>query len=103
MPLVFARASVWQEPHLATNACLPVIRLAFSAPLTEQPAVHSASRSNTVPVPPRRPRLRGFAPAGTAVVEAVTCLMSGRNTIRRAGYLGAPPQARRPPSRLSQS
>ena len=36
-PLGLARASVWQEPHLATNAFLPSIRLALSAPLTEQP------------------------------------------------------------------
>src|ERR1700722_15334111 len=47
MPLVAARASVWQEPHFDTNAFLPAIRLALSEDLTaEQPAVTSTSTSS---------------------------------------------------------
>ena len=51
MPFVFARASVWQEPHLATNCCLPRIRLGLSAPLTEQPPAASASAPSRPPAP----------------------------------------------------
>jgi hypothetical protein len=45
VPLVPARASVWQAPHLATKARLPAIRLTLSAPLTEleQPAAASSA------------------------------------------------------------
>src|ERR1700689_3499163 len=55
MPFVFARASVWQEPHLATNCCLPTIRLALSLPLT---APQPPAPSNRPPVPARSPSLR---------------------------------------------
>ena len=46
MPLVPAWASVWQEPHFATKAFLPAIRLALSPPLTlPQPEAASAVRT----------------------------------------------------------
>ena len=63
MPFVLARASV-REPHLATNCCLPVIRLALSAPLTEQPAAPSASAA-TIPHLPTRSARPAQTPAAT--------------------------------------
>ena len=97
MPLVLARASVWQEPHLATKSCLPSIRLALSAPFTPQPVVNRASASSSPQAPARTRGLRGRGPAGTpAAWKRSTSLMSGRNTIREAGCLGAPPRAPAP-------
>src|SRR5271154_2966585 len=89
IPLVLARASVWQEPHLATNACLPRIRLGSSvfSLAAEQALVASAIASSRPPADARRrsPRpSRGWQDAG----EADGKLMSGRNTIRRRGLLG---------------
>ena len=62
MPFVPARASVWHEPHFATKAFLPTIRLALSPPLTlPQPEATSATRAIAHAIAaradrPRRPR-----------------------------------------------
>ena len=75
MPFVSARASVWQEPHLATNACLPTIRLALSPPLTAQPAVASSDDATSATSAARarrsvarraaaKPRLRALESVG---------------------------------------
>ena len=56
IPLVLARASVWQAPHLATNCCLPTIRLAFSAPLTEHPLAASTASARERQHRQSRPR-----------------------------------------------
>ena len=57
-PFVPALASVWHEPHLATNCCLPTIRFALSAPLTEQPEAARASAASA----PRAGRAGGDGP-----------------------------------------
>src|SRR5664279_434042 len=94
IPLVLARARVWQEPHLATNACLPRIRLALSAPLTEQPVAPIASASSRAPAAPRAGRPRRRAPGGRRERwSGCAKLMSGRNTIRRGGWLDGRPSA----------
>src|SRR4029077_16360500 len=66
VPFVPARASVWQAPHLATNCCLPTIRLAFSPCLVEQPAPPRARASSTPPVSILRP---AFPPTSRGCVR----------------------------------
>ncbi len=69
-PFVSARASVWHEPHLATNAFLPAITLTLSRPLTS-PQPDAASAPTEQPGHDRAARsaartARG--PAGAAVL-----------------------------------
>ena len=58
LPFVSALASVWQAPHLATNCCLPTIRFALSAPLTEQPEAATATARSAPARPARCARTR---------------------------------------------
>src|SRR5262249_37439838 len=82
-PLVLARASVWQDPHLATKACLPLISLALSAPFTEHPAAAIAAPASAPATATRQPSARrrarrsARATLGTSVV-----LIRARNIIR---------------------
>src|SRR4051794_9919064 len=66
-PVVFARASVWQEPHLATNCCLPLTTLVPWL-ASEQPCSAAAAATSTIPV--RTPPVlmeRGILTAGPDV------------------------------------
>src|SRR5271166_6607503 len=106
LPLVPARERVWQEPHLATNACLPATRLTSSAPFTEgaQPATGIASAASRPPAATRVPSGRSRARVGRlAGAKGRAKLMSGRNTIRTGGLLdGSSGRRRGAVSRLGQ-
>ena len=88
MPLVSAWASVWHEPHLATNACLPTIRFASSPPLTAQPAVPSASATSSATPPMRLTACRAYGPSPDARLLARGKLTAKPYpTRRRAGKI----------------
>src|SRR5580692_2576356 len=72
MPFVSALASVWQEPHLATNACLPTITSALSAPLTAQPVVPTATAPSR-PTATARVRNLRKRPASARHERLLTC------------------------------
>src|SRR5205809_472849 len=77
MPFVLARASVWQEPHLATNACLPMITLGLLALLTEHPLAPRASASSAA-APARRRRRRDDRPPASSPPESPPTAVNGR-------------------------
>ena len=123
MPFVSARASVWQAPHLATNCCLPTIRLAFSPCLADaaggdersassRPAV-AAVRPSAARAParryahPRRERLASIGvntdPRARAFRAGTLCRTPGvaQGVGERVQLAAAPPRsrpARRPPT-----
>ncbi len=90
MPLVSARASVWQAPHLATNCCLPTITFAFSPCLAEQPAAVRTSASSSA-AGRDRPADVARAPARQAahIPRDVDPRHQRGNSIRTSGRQGS--------------
>src|SRR3954469_4073319 len=69
-PVVPARASVWQAPHLATNCCLPLTTFVCWLPSEQPPSSAAAVASATSTIGVRTPALlieRGILTAGPDV------------------------------------
>ena len=100
MPLVSARASVWQEPHLATNCLLAGDQVGVVAALDR--AARRGERERGERAERRRARREPAQRAARArylrPVRACVRLMSGRNTIRTGGCLDGRSRARHAPA-----
>ncbi len=79
MPFVLALASVWQEPHLDTNCCLPMIRFALSAALHGASGGHDRNGGHG----------RGGARAGAGRADAGAAGADGRRLLHIGGHSGA--------------
>src|SRR6476469_4610024 len=50
LPLVWARPSTWQEPHLATNICLPAMRLGLPPSVRVEQALSTTAHAPTTAI-----------------------------------------------------